>query len=175
MKNVRAAIGVRLLELDAVVVTVAGDTIGTYTIDLTRKPSGRGEHVAFRCPSCLEPRSVLYVNKAALACAICARYRTRHQRESWSKEWEDHGHELEDRLFRTLMKCETLSGLQRLSTLVDDLVEGDLDRLSAALELTSAALAFTDTEGRSSFAEGQSTAETRTNSRPSSTQTSTQD
>lgn len=148
MKHVRAAIGPGVKDLAVVGLVVTAGSVASHIVELTKKPSGRGDHIVFRCPRCGEPRAVLYVDEeSTLACAGCSGHMTRRHRESSRNAWEEYGHELEDRLFRAVMKSTTLRGLhslRRVRRLVDELVDGDRDRLSAAMERANAVLAFTN-------------------------------
>jgi len=115
---------------------------------LVQKPSGRGEHSVFACPLCAKPHSVLYSGAdLRLSCAGCSGYRTRRQKEASRSDWEENGHALEDRLFRGVMrKGHTPTKICRLRAVVDELVNGDHDRLASAMQTTSAALHVADAE-----------------------------
>jgi hypothetical protein len=147
MKHVRAALGQQLHELEAVEIVVVAGELARQRVSLVRKNSGRGQHVAFQCPRCLEPRTILHAEgHGRLSCASCSGHKTRHQRESSRKDWKDNALEQEDRLFRAVLKkSHTPAGLRGLRRLVQEIGDGDDDRLAAALETTSAALLVADT------------------------------
>ena len=143
IRDARLAAG-RALRLDDVVdalVLVDGVPV-QRRLELALKPSGRGQHVRFKCPKCGEPRAVLFADVVGdLGCARCNNTRTRHQKESWTKSWKEHGLELEDRLLRAVLRRgHTPAGLRRLHGLVAEINRGDEDRLAAALSVVSDAL-----------------------------------
>lgn len=146
VQHVRMALGHDLQDVIAVELVVVAGEVARQRIELVRKVSGRGQHVAFQCPRCLEPRAVLHAEgEGRLSCAICSGYKTRHQMESWRTEWDNHGHHLEDRLLRAVMRRKnTLAGMRVLRELVDEIVGGDHDRLASAMQTTSAALLVAD-------------------------------
>jgi hypothetical protein len=146
VEHLRGALGVRVAELDAVELVVIAGVVARQRIELVRKVSGRGRHVAFQCPRCLEPRAVLHAEGGGrLSCAACSGYKTRHQRESSRTEWEQNALDHEDRLFRTLQKRNlTLTGLVSLRRLINEIVDGDHDRLAATMQAVTDALIVAD-------------------------------
>lgn len=148
VRHVRATHGARVHELDLVELVIIAGVVARQRVELVRKVSGRGRHVAFRCPRCLEPRAVLHAEGGGrLSCARCSGYKTRHQRESSRTEWEKNAIDHEDRLFRAVMKKNhTLRGLCALRRLVGEIVGGDHDRLASAMQMTAAALVVADAE-----------------------------
>lgn len=146
VKHLRATLGERAADATVVELVVVAGEVARERIDLVRKLSGRGRHIAFQCPRCLEPRAVLHAEGAGrLSCARCCGYKTRHQRESSRTEWEKNAVDHEDRLFRTLQKQNhTDRGFRALRRLVDEIVDGDHDRFASAMQMAAAALVLTD-------------------------------
>ena len=148
VQHVRAALGAGFRELKVVELVVLAGGVITQTVELVPKPSGRGEHSVFACPTCKEPRTVLYSSTdLRLACAGCSRRRTRHQNESSSSDWGKNGHVLEDRLLRGVMrKNNTATKIRGLRAVVGELVAGDHDRFTSAMLAASAALQVADAD-----------------------------
>ncbi len=105
-------------------------------VKLTSKRSGRGEHLALLCPACAMPRAVLYSRRGSLACAACTRRRTRRQAERTLASWKRGGRE-EDRLLRLIGRRRPLD---QVRALVNEIVEGDVDRARVVLDSYQAAL-----------------------------------
>lgn len=147
VRHARMALGRDLQDVMAVELVVLAGEVARQRIELIRKVSGRGRHVAFQCPRCLEPRAVLHAEgDGRLSCARCSGYKTRHQLESSRTDWDDHGHHLEDRLLRAVMrKKNTPAGVRGLQQLVHEIVDGDHDRLASVMQTTSAAVLVADT------------------------------
>lgn len=97
---------------------------------LTSKRSGRGDHRALLCPTCVRTCAVLHLREGKLACAGCSRHRTRRQTERTLASWCRGGRE-EDRLLRIIVRGGSPE-LVRL--LVDELVAGDNDRARVLAE-----------------------------------------
>jgi hypothetical protein len=105
-------------------------------VKLTSKRSGRGEHLALLCPACATPRAVLYSRRGSVACAGCTRRRTRQQTERTLASWKRGGRE-EDRLLRLIGRRRSLDEMRAL---VDEIVEGDVDRAHVVLDSYNAAV-----------------------------------
>ena len=97
-------------------------------VALATKRSGHSDHLALLCPLCCHARSVLYVRAGRLACAACGRRRTRRQSERTLATWKMGGRE-EDRLLRLVGRGRPV---EQLRALIDELVNGDLDRAAVA-------------------------------------------
>lgn len=141
MRDVRAALGeaVHTARFVAVVVVAASGAPFAGTVYIAKKPSGRGEHVALRCPLCLRARLVLYAKNGALRCGSCARRRTRRALERTSRSWNRLGGREEDALLRAARRPRP--DLDRITRLARDLAVGDADRARAVIEFSEAALA----------------------------------
>lgn len=119
-----ACVGVLVLGAD-------GEAPYIGDVELTTKKSGHAEHVALVCPCCGRPKALLYVKGGALACAACSRTRTRHQKERTLAAWRRAGGREEDRLLRLARRRAPVS---KMRPLVDELVEGDRDRIAVLLD-----------------------------------------
>jgi len=74
-------------------------------VSLGQLHAGRGRHEALLCPRCGKPKRRLYLDGPnELACAACARMRTRYQREKNRSEYRRRGGRIEDRLLRMLSR-----------------------------------------------------------------------
>jgi hypothetical protein len=126
--------------VDVLVLAADGGAPFCGRVTLGRKRSGRGFHRALICPDCGAPKNILYVVDARLACALCARHRSRRQRERTLASWRRGGGEKEDLLFRLLLRPgrRTPTTLAIAQQLVDELLAGDADRLAALRRVTDA-------------------------------------
>ena len=129
IRDVRAAVGDAVRQGEQLVLFVlgiAGEPPYIGPVSVGGKRSGHSVHLALVCPSCTEPRAVLYVRGGNLACAGCGRRRTRRQSERSLATWSRGGRE-EDRLLRMVGKGRDPALLRAI---VSELIEGDLDRAS---------------------------------------------
>jgi len=145
VREVRAAFGVKLMAMNSFTAMVLASDGGPPFVGealLGRKKSGRGEHIALRCPECDRACDALYVVRAALRCTVCAKRRTRRQREHTLPAWEEHGGEEHDRVLRLLAgrRKTTRAARRKAGKMLDELVAADRDRLAAVVELAHAAL-----------------------------------
>lgn len=114
-------------QVSVLVLGADGETPFVGPVTLATKRSGHSEHVALLCQACQQARSVLYARGGRLACAACARRRTRRQSERTLAGWQRGGRE-EDGLLRMAGRGRSVALLRAL---VDEIVEGDRDRASA--------------------------------------------
>jgi hypothetical protein len=121
-----AAAGHRGGEALVFVLGIDGEAPFIGRVGLGTKRSGHGEHLALVCPTCAQPKSVLYARRGQLACAGCSGRRTRRQAERTLAAWNRGGRE-EDRLLRMVGKGRAP---KLLRALVGEIIEGDLDRAS---------------------------------------------
>lgn len=139
--------------IDVLVLGRAGESPSAARVVLADLPGGgRGVHRGLVCPRCLTPKLMLLTDgSGGLGCSSCLRRRTRRQMERTLATWEKYDAKLEDELFRRLSGPRSTSPamVARVAALIEDIVEGDLDRVAALVPVVQAALALTvRVEGR---------------------------
>lgn len=112
---------------------------------LVDKPSGRGSHRAFACPSCGTPRFRLYARHGHLGCERCMRIYARRSVERTCASWSRGGRE-EDRLVRLVAgrSKPTTTAIDQAQHLARELVLADENRASAAIQFSETALTATE-------------------------------
>jgi hypothetical protein len=117
--------------------------VGSVSLGLMRK--GRTMHLGLVCAACrLANRSLFVGEDNKLGCRRCLHRLTRHQAERTLRTWRKCGGREEDRLQRLIRRGDTTpAGLRAARRLGVELLEGDRDRTSSAIELATAALIAT--------------------------------
>ena len=153
IEDVRRVMGDRIWKvehLDVCVLAPVGGVPSAQRIVLGWKRSGRGDHRAMLCPTCRQPKEILYADGGGrLRCSVCSKRRTREQREANLRAWKKLGGREEDQLLRLLQRDGLSSaGQDRARALADEIVRGDRDRLDALRPRIGAALKFREVHAR---------------------------
>lgn len=143
ISHVRAVAGATFHELSSVIVSVVATSRPVrVAVTLMKKPSGRGQHLLFSCPTCSAPRAILFADGGGVACRPCTNARTRQQLEASRTSWRAHAVDTEDRLLRLLgRRCLDSSAIAYAQQLADEVIEGDGARyMAVASEVRALAL-----------------------------------
>lgn len=129
--------------VDVLVLAKDGGIPFVGRIELTQIPGGPGQHLALRCPQCDQPRNLLLADgRGGIACAQCARARTRRQQARTCRAWNRLGEREVDALVR-LLRPRVAGDARRYDRalgLIDEILAGDADRLGAVVDVAAAAL-----------------------------------
>jgi hypothetical protein len=149
-QDVRAVLGRNFSKaeyIDLLVLGRPGEQPSAARVLLAGLPGGgRGVHRGLVCPRCLTPKQMLLTDgDGGLGCSPCLRRRTRRQAEHSVVAWNKYDGKLEDELFRRLSgpRSSSPGTLARVRELIENIAEGDRDRVASLAPDVQAALAVT--------------------------------